>query len=189
MMRTLMLICCLLAASSGSADEALWPKIAQGGFVLLIRHASTEPGIGDPPGFRIDDCTTQRNLSAAGREEARRLGQAFRAHGVPIADVRSSPWCRCLDTARLAFDRAVVWEPLSSLFNDSRHEARQRDEVVSYLRSAPAGGNVVLVTHNFNIRALVGVSPTPGETVVARFVDGKLQLVGRLPVAAIPAGD
>ncbi len=184
MMRVLILIGFLCSASGVLADDALWARIAQGGYVLLIRHAATEAGTGDPPGFRIGDCATQRNLSAAGRDEARRLGETFRLHGVPVAEVRSSPWCRCLDTARLAFGRAMAWAPLSSLFHDPRNEAGQRAAVIAYLRGAPAGGNVVLVTHNFNIRSLVGISPLPGETVVARFADGKLELVGRLPVAA-----
>mgnify|MGYP003551823418 FL=1 len=183
MMRVLILIGFLCGASGVLADDALWARIAQGGYVLLIRHAATEAGTGDPSGFRIGDCATQRNLSAAGREEARRLGETFRAHGVPVAEVRSSPWCRCLDTARLAFGRAIAWAPLSSLFHDTRNEAGQRAAVIAYLRGAPAGGNVVLVTHNFNIRSLVGISPPPGETVVARFAGGKLELLGHLPVA------
>ena len=184
MMRVLILIGFLSSASGVLSGDALWASIAQGGCVLLIRHAATEAGTGDPSGFRIGDCATQRNLSAAGREEARRLGEIFRLHGVPVAEVRSSPWCRCLDTARLAFGRAMAWAPLSSLFNDPRNEAGQRAAVIAYLRGVPAGGNVVLVTHNFNIRALVGISPLPGETVVARFADDKLELVGRLLVAA-----
>ena len=94
MMRVLILIGFLCGASGVLADDALWARIAQGGYVLLIRHAATEAGTGDPSGFRIGDCATQRNLSAAGREEARRLGETFRAHGVPVAEVRSSPWCR-----------------------------------------------------------------------------------------------
>jgi phosphohistidine phosphatase SixA len=55
---------------------------------VLMRHAATDPGAGDPPGFRLDDCATQRNLSAAGREDARRVGNAFRAHRIPVARVR-----------------------------------------------------------------------------------------------------
>lgn len=70
---------------------------------MVIWHAATEPRIGDPPGFQLDDCATQRNLSEAGREEARRIGAAFRARGIPIGRVLSRRWCRCLETAGLAF--------------------------------------------------------------------------------------
>lgn len=171
----------MLQAAPARADPALWQTIARGGYVLLIRHASTDAGTGDPPGFRIDDCATQRNLSASGRAEARRLGDAFRRQRVPIAEVRSSPWCRCLDTARLAFDRAAPWPALSSLFHDDRQAEAQRREVMSYARGQPANGNLVLVTHNVNIRALTGVSPVPGEIVVTRYADDGLRVVGRLP--------
>jgi hypothetical protein len=95
-----------------SADEALWNLPKAGGQVVVIRHSSTEPGIGDPPGFRLDDCSTQRNLSAAGREEARRIGAAFRDRGVPVGRVLSSRWCRSLETTLLAF--ATGYKPLTT---------------------------------------------------------------------------
>src|SRR5690606_8860558 len=80
------------------ADDArLLASLRSGGNIVLIRHAATEPGIGDPADFREDDCSTQRNLSEAGRDDARRMGEALRAAGVPIAAVRSSRWCRCLE--------------------------------------------------------------------------------------------
>jgi broad specificity phosphatase PhoE len=79
---------------------------------VLLRHATTTPGFGDPPGFRLDNCVTQRDLTEAGREESRRLGVVFRAREIPVARVRSSRWCRCLETARLAFGSADPGEPL-----------------------------------------------------------------------------
>jgi phosphohistidine phosphatase SixA len=63
-----------------------------------MRHAVTTPGVGDPAGFRLDDCSTQRNLTDAGREDARRVGGTFRTRGIPVGRVLSSPWCRCLET-------------------------------------------------------------------------------------------
>src|SRR4030095_3712611 len=72
-----------------------------GGHVALIRHGNAPPGYGDPPGFKIDDCTTQRNLDDRGRAQARALGAAFRQHGVRVGKVLASPWCRCLETAEL----------------------------------------------------------------------------------------
>ena len=88
------------------ASEPLWTLLKGGGQVVLLRHASTPPAMGDPPGFRLDDCATQRNLSAIGREESRRIGAAFTTRGIPVDRVLSSPWCRCLETARLAFGAA-----------------------------------------------------------------------------------
>lgn len=163
---------------------ALWQQISAGGYVLLIRHASTEPGFGDPPEFRLGDCATQRNLSAAGRAESRRLGEAFRRHRVPVAEVRTSPWCRCVDTAMLAFGEATAWDALASLYNDASEEAARRQAVIDEARkfiARDAAGNLVLVTHNFNIRSLVGVSPAQAEAIVTRVTADGLELVGRLP--------
>lgn len=170
-------------APSATPDD-LWQQIAGGGHVLLIRHAATVSGFGDPPGFTLDDCATQRNLSEAGREEARRLGAEFRRRHVDIGEVRSSPWCRCRETATLAFGAAADWAPLASLYNDSRAEEARRQAVLAHVASYFASGrrgNLVLVTHNFNIRSLVGVSPAQAEVIVARWRDGRLERVGRIP--------
>ena len=96
----------LMPAATVGASEHLWTHLKAGGQVVLIRHAITTPGVGDPPGMRLDDCSSQRNLTDEGRRDARRLGEAFRARGLPVDRVLSSPWCRCLETARLAFGAA-----------------------------------------------------------------------------------
>src|SRR5258708_39328493 len=84
------------------ADEReTWAALVSGRHVALVRHGNAPPGYGDPPGFKIDDCATQRNLDEKGRTQARALGEAFRRHGVPADRILSSPWCRCLETARL----------------------------------------------------------------------------------------
>src|SRR5262245_61870442 len=89
-------------STTAGDSEAGWAALLQGGHVALIRHANAPPGYGgDPPGFRINDCATQRNLDEQGRQEARALGDAFRHRGVRVDRILSSPWCRCLDTARL----------------------------------------------------------------------------------------
>jgi len=93
----------LTAPTAAGADEEVWALLKGGGQVILIRHAITTPGVGDPPSMRVDDCSTQRNLTDEGRRDARRLGERFRAHGLVVDRVLSSPWCRCLETARLAF--------------------------------------------------------------------------------------
>ncbi len=93
----------LTVAPGVAADDstAAWAALVQDGHVALIRHGNAPPGYGDPPGFKIDDCQTQRNLDERGREQARALGEVFRQHGVRVDRVLSSPWCRCLETARL----------------------------------------------------------------------------------------
>ena len=155
-----------------AADEpATWQRLRRGGLVILMRHAATEPGLGDPAGYRLDDCATQRNLSAAGREDARRVGERLRAERVPVAKVYTSPWCRCRDTAMAAFGRAEDWEPLSSIFDfphrESDYSDRVRKRIGGYGRRPPAG-NVVMVTHNVNIAALTRHSVATSEMVVVR---------------------
>src|SRR5918998_375059 len=98
----LLVFALLLIAPPAAADPAAaWAALRQGGHVALMRHADAPGGAGDPPGFRLDDCATQRNLSPKGRAEAAAAGAKFRAERVAVAKVLSSPWCRCLDTARL----------------------------------------------------------------------------------------
>ncbi len=173
-----LLLLVLLVAPSADADEALWGRLKEGGYVLLIRHAVTEPGTGDPPGFRIGDCGTQRNLSPAGRLQARRLGEAFRARRIPVTDARTSQWCRCMDTAYLAFGKAASWRALNSTFQDNSREAEQKREVLDGAARIAPPENLVLVTHQVNIRTLVGISPEAGAIAVARSEGGELKLVG-----------
>ena len=173
-----------LARAQDDDAARTWARLREGGHVILIRHASTVPGVGDPPGFKVGDCSTQRNLSAAGREEARRLGARLKAERVAISKVYTSPWCRCQETARLAFGGAEDWEPLSSFFESPHLEADATESVrkrISGYSRRPANGNVVMVTHNVNIAALTQLSIAQAEMVVVR-PDGccGLKVVGRL---------
>ena len=175
------LAACLAQASW--ADEALWSKLKAGGHVVLIRHASTEAGLGDPPGFKLGDCATQRNLSEAGREEARRLGRQFQFRAINFTTARSSRWCRCLETARLAFgEEPEPWPVLNSLHADASGEAALVKEVNALAAKTKPPYNAVLVTHNFNIRALTGISPKEAEVIIVRGTGGKLEVVGRIPL-------
>ena len=167
----------LLLPVTGFADEALWAQLKAGGQVVLIRHTVTTPGAGDPPGMRLDDCSTQRNLTEQGRAHARRIGEEFRRRGIPVERVLSSPWCRCLETARLAFGRAEASQPLSNLFG--RHEKRDAQvlEMRKLMANPQKGGNLILVSHGSTILALTGVSPATGEMVV---VAPDAKVLGRL---------
>ncbi|HSD53370.1 MAG TPA: histidine phosphatase family protein [Burkholderiales bacterium] len=165
------------------ADEVLWAQLREGGLVVFIRHAETDPGVGDPPGFRLDDCKTQRNLSSTGREQAKRLGAAFRRERVPVAQVLSSEWCRCRDTATLAFDRYEAWGALNNLFGRHESEPAQRRAMLERVSVYRGKGNLVLVTHGATILPVAGVNPAQGEMVVVRPVaPGKVEVVGRLRV-------
>src|SRR5262249_39419858 len=87
----------LRAPAAAVADDAVWELLRGGAQIVLMRHTITTPGVGDPVGFRLDDCATQRNLTDGGREDARRVGAAFRQRAIPVGRVLSSPWCRCLE--------------------------------------------------------------------------------------------
>lgn len=171
-------------AAAASDDDSLWRRLHGGSYVLLVRHAATEGGAGDPPGFRLGDCSTQRNLSSEGREQARALGERVRAEGVRIAKVFTSPWCRCRDTATIAFGGAEVWDALASVYEypdrEREYTEKVKKRVGTYAWHKPQG-NVVMVTHNVNIAALTRLSVAPAEVVVVR-PDGccGLRTVGRL---------
>ena len=91
------------AADIASADEAetVWTALRAGRHVALMRHTDAPGGVGDPPGFRLDDCASQRNLSAKGRADAARIGARLRSERIAVERIVSSPWCRCMDTATL----------------------------------------------------------------------------------------
>ena len=99
--------------AAAATDEEVAKLLREGGALIAFRHALA-PGTFDPPGFKPGVCSTQRNLSDEGRAQARRIGEWFGARGLKPARVRSSPWCRCLDTATLAFGRVEPWAALGS---------------------------------------------------------------------------
>ena len=170
-------------APSAWADEAaMWSLLQRGGHAVMVRHAITEPGVGDPPGFRLDACSTQRNLSEQGRRDARALGEALRARRVPVARLLSSPWCRCLETARLAFGREPEVEAaLGNLFGRSEREAAQVSALRALVGQVSAGGNLLMVTHGSTTLALTGVSPATGEMVIlAPQAGAGFRVAGRL---------
>jgi phosphohistidine phosphatase SixA len=156
----------LLLPISVAADEQLWELLRAGGQVVLWRHAQTVPGTGDPPGFRIDDCSTQRNLSAEGREQARRIGEALRARGVRVGAVLTSRWCRAIDTAQLAFGRYEIWEDLNSTFHDRSRQAAQSAAVRQRIATHRGPDNLFLVGHGSNIIDAVGTYPGQGGMVI-----------------------
>ena len=176
----------LVVAAPASANDAVWALLRGGGQVVMIRHATTTPGVGDPPGFRLEDCATQRNLSDDGRREARDLGAAFKARGIPVTAVLSSRWCRCLETARLAFGDATPWPALDSQFHDTSRADAQLAELKARIAAHRGPGNLVLVTHGANIQNWTGIHPAQGEALVlAPGGENGFRMAGRLPPSAL----
>lgn len=171
-------ILCAVAAPRAAADEAgAWAALASGGHVLVLRHAATEPGAGDPAGFRLDDCSTQRNLSPDGRRQARAWSERVAARGVAIGAVLSSRWCRCLETARLAFGAAEPWPALDSFFGDAASEPARTQDVLDRIRAWRGTGTLVLVTHQLNVTAAAGAPLAMGDAIV---LDRDARIVGRI---------
>lgn len=165
MTRRLLIVALALAVllpGLARADDRFAP-LAEPGTVAIMRHALA-PGTGDPAGFRVDDCATQRNLDGRGRDQSRTIGAAIRASGVEIDRVLSSQWCRCLDTARLLELGPVEEFPaLNSFFEDRSTAGRQTEELRAFLANLPPDQTVMLVTHQVNITALTGRGISSGE--------------------------
>jgi phosphohistidine phosphatase SixA len=157
------------APAAGSAEQdRLVQALRGGGLVVLIRHSATAPGVGDPPGFRMDDCPTQRNLIDAGRAQAERIGQWFRQHGIEPTSLRASPWCRTRETATLAFGRSDDWPALSNLLGDRSRQKEHAKEVLDAIARIGANDVLVLVSHGVTIDAFIGEYLQQGEMVVVR---------------------
>jgi phosphohistidine phosphatase SixA len=169
--------------AAANDSQMAWAALAAGGHIALIRHANAPPGHGgDPPGFRLDDCATQRNLDDAGRAQGKALGETFRNHAVRVDRVVSSPVCRCMDTATLMAVGQV--ESSSVLLPDRNPSGGERLRALKALVSGWRGeGTLVLVTHGFTIQPLIGFIPLQAEVVVLRPTPGSgsgVQVVGRI---------
>lgn len=181
-MRLLLVLALLLFSAPALAQDG-WKAFADGGRTILIRHALA-PGTGDPADFRIGDCATQRNLSAEGREQARRMGEAFRANNVPVEAVFTSQWCRCIDTAAAAFPEqpAEEFPAINSFFGDRSTEPEQTAEALAKILAFSRAGNQVFVTHQVNITALTGIVPAQGEALLVEPDGDRLRVVARMKV-------
>jgi phosphohistidine phosphatase SixA len=149
---------CLLAISAGQAfgdDEQVWAALRQGGMVVLLRHTQVDmrEGIGRlAPG----NCAEEVNLASSGVEQANRIGEAFRAHGIAVGEVRTSPYCRCIDTGKLAFGRATPVEYLMppGVLSESQAKSNQ-ERVLQDIRDHRSSSNLVMITHDLNISNIV----------------------------------
>jgi phosphohistidine phosphatase SixA len=166
----------LLASSALPASLALRaqsaPDVAAllraGGCVLMLRHAQTEAGVGDPPNCQLGQCSTQRNLNDEGRAQSKRIGQWFAAQKLAIGSVQSSAWCRCKDTADVAFGRFELLPALNSTFDSRGNQAAQTEALRQRLKGIRAGQFEVWVTHQVNISSFTGEGPAMGEAFVVK---------------------
>ena len=99
-----LLVIFISLTSSVKADlnKNLIDQLQEGGKLIFIRHAYA-PGSGDPINLNLNDCSSQRNLDKNGKEQAKKIGDFFKEKKIPIQKVISSQWCRCKETALIAF--------------------------------------------------------------------------------------
>jgi phosphohistidine phosphatase SixA len=180
MRNVVVLLLLIVTATPSLADTAAaWAALRAGKAVALMRHADA-PGIGDPAGYRLEDCSTQRNLSERGKAQAAAVGALFRANHIAVARIISSPWCRCLETARLMEVGPVSVDPAFSnafVLTDQRDELKRRGSAVI---SAWKSGNLLVVTHGSNIAAFSGLQLAPAEILVVEPGAIPPRVVGRI---------
>ena len=175
------LIFSTLAGVPALATEIAWAKLLEGGHTILLRHALA-PGTGDPANFKLDDCSTQRNLSEDGRQQAQRIGARLAARTIKVDVVMTSEWCRAKDTARLAFPRVkIVTTPaLNSFFADPSSKTEQTAATIKLIQLFEGSGNQLMVTHQVNILAITGLSPREGEAIIVDAdPNGAIKVLGR----------
>jgi phosphohistidine phosphatase SixA len=170
----------LLMAWPAAATERGWALLREGGHIVLMRHAYA-PGTGDPANFDITKCNTQRNLSERGRQQARKIGALFAARAEPVEHIFTSRYCRCIDTARIAFGGdAEQIEALDSIAAEPDKAVERSAAVMKLIDDYSGSGNVVLITDESNIQALTGVSPREGEAVIVVPDGDKLHVAARI---------
>ena len=168
-----------LFTSQLNASDQAWNIAQEGNKIILIRH-SLAPGGGDPAGFKIDDCKTQRNLSKKGINQSKKIGKLFKKNKVPIDQVLSSQWCRCKDTAKYAFGDYKEFTALNSTFQSpyDKNEGKQLEELYSFVKKWNGKGkNLVFITHYSIITAVTNAVPSSGEIVIA---DKNLKVLGTI---------
>lgn len=165
-MKALYLALMLLLPGISYADSTAWQAWRGGKALLLMRH-TLAPGTGDPAGFVLEDCSTQRNLNNEGRQQAKRWGQLLREKYSSDITVYSSQWCRCLETAQLLqLSQPLALPALNSFFAGRGDAAKQTKALLQQFSIIQTAQPTVLVTHQVNFTALTGIFPRSGEAAI-----------------------
>lgn len=175
-------------AARASGEAEAWAALSSNRSAIAVMRHALAPGTGDPAGFKLDDCSTQRNLDDRGRAQARAIGAAFRKRGIAVDQVLTSQWCRARETAALlGLGEPQELPDLNSFFADRREAESQTQRLAAAIRALPQGTVAVLVTHQVNITALTGVYPASGEIIVGRQEGELFTVIGRIALTA-PGG-
>jgi phosphohistidine phosphatase SixA len=162
------------------SNKNLINQLEKGGKLIFIRHAYA-PGNGDPNNFNLNDCSTQRNLSNIGRKQAQYIGKFFRENKIKIDKVLSSEWCRCKETAKIAFDDYSTNSFLNSFYSSkyAKNKDKQIKELNNYIKKYKSNENLILVTHYVLISEVLNYGPSSGEIVVS---DKNFNMIGSIKI-------
>ena len=161
-------------------NKKLINQLEEGGKLIFIRHAYA-PGSGDPDNFNLNDCSTQRNLSKEGQRQAKYIGEFFRNNKVKIDKVLSSEWCRCKETAQIAFKKFSTKKFLNSFYSSkfAKNKNKQVKELSNYVKEFNGKKNLILITHYVLISEVLGYAPSSGEIVVS---DKNFNVIGNIEI-------
>ena len=162
------------------SNETILAALEDGKKIVFIRHAIA-PGNGDPDEFDINDCSSQRNLSEKGRNQSKKIGDFFRINKIKIDTVLSSEWCRCKDTAKLAFGNFKTFSALNSFYETrfANNKSEQIKELRNFIKNWEDDSNLIIVTHFVVISALLNKGVSSGEMIIT---DKKLNSLGSLEI-------
>ena len=176
----LILFISLTTPIKADLNKKLIDQLDDGGKLIFIRHAYA-PGSGDPNNFNLDDCSTQRNLSKEGRKQAEYIGEFFRNNKIKIEKVLSSEWCRCKETAQIAFKNFSSNSFLNSFYSSkfAKNKNMQIEALIEYIKKFESDKNLILVTHYILISEVLNYGTSSGEIVVS---DKNFNIIGSLEI-------
>ena len=162
------------------SNEILINSLKDGKKIIFIRHAIA-PGSGDPKNFNIKKCSTQRNLNDEGKIQSKKIGNFFKINKIEISKILSSEWCRCKDTAKIAFGKFETFNALNSFYEARFQENRssQLRDLRNFISSWESDSNLILVTHYVVIYDLLNSAVSSGEMIIT---DKKLNIIGNLEI-------
>mgnify|MGYP001189470630 FL=1 len=170
----------LTTSIKADSNKNLINQLKDGGKLIFIRHAYA-PGSGDPNNFNLNDCSTQRNLNNQGREQAKYIGKFFIENKIKIDKVLSSEWCRCKETAKIAFKNFSTNNFLNSFYSSkyAKNKDKQVKELNDYINKFKSDKNLILITHYVLISEILNYGPSSGEIVVS---DKDYNIIGSVEI-------
>ena len=179
-MKKIFIYLLFLLPINSHADENIISFLKEGKKVVFLRHAIA-PGNGDPVNFDINDCSTQRNLNNKGIIQSRNIGTFFLTNNIKIDKVLSSEWCRCKDTAKIAFGKFKTFSALNSFYEAryAKNKFKQIKDLKKYINNWESDSNLIIVTHYIVISTLLNTTTSSGEMVIT---DKKLNILGNLEI-------